>query len=183
MVLPVSRNTTYAIDTEVESADLNDIQDKIVDENTRQIRPRNICPASGFVEEGVVAATIDGLSGAVGSVIGSGAFWYVPLDLAEGDILDSVDVRCIEANAGGETIVMQLFEFVLGAAGNQIGDTITTGTTGAAVTHTWDDATNDSVAEIPWTVPVNGRMVLSIAFSATSGTEEAEVLNVRVSSH
>ncbi len=180
--LPVSRNTTYAPGTDVESADLNDIQDKIIDENSRAIRPRNITPASGFIEVGVTAATIDGFEGAVGSQTSAESFWYVPIDLAEGDVLDSVDVRCIEANAGGEEIVMQLFEDVLGAI-QQIADTITTGTTGGAVTHTWDDTTNDAAGEIPYTVPTNGRLILSITFGQTSALEEAKVLNVRVSSH
>lgn len=35
MALPTSRNTTYAAGSQVKSADLNDIQDKIIDNNTR----------------------------------------------------------------------------------------------------------------------------------------------------
>lgn len=35
MALPTSRNTTYAVNVEVKSADLNDLQDKIIDNNTR----------------------------------------------------------------------------------------------------------------------------------------------------
>ena len=179
MALPTSRNTTYiATTSEVKAADLNDIQDKIIDENTRAIRPKNHTPADGFVEAGVTAASVDGFEGSVGSVTGGSSFYYVPLDLREGDILASVDVFCVEAGTAGEEVTLQLFEDVNGTS-QQIGDTIVSGVTGAAATHTWDDTTNDSVNEMPYTVPTNGRLILSISFATTTTLEEAKVLNVR----
>ncbi len=181
MTLPLSRNTTYAPSAQVKSADLNDIQDQIVTLHSRAIRAVNISPAIGFSRHDLQSAEVSSQSGAVGSIgAGGDSFWTVPLDLREGDVVDKIEVRGLEPDGGGEAFILQLFETVLGTSTQQIGDTITSGTTNAEVTYTWDDTTNDSVNEIPYTVVANGRLELQIQFSQTTADSESQILNVRV---
>ena len=85
MALPTSRNTTYIAGvSEVKSADLNDIQDKIVDLNNRFTSEETcILGAKGNGP----SATI----GTDGSIISSSAgFIFIPVDLPVGTELTSM---------------------------------------------------------------------------------------------
>lgn len=93
MALPVSRNTTYAASTQVQSTDLNDIQDKVIDLNGRfDAEETNILGCKG----GGVGST----SGADGSVVsGTAANVNIPIELPVGAEISSIDIAGLRTGA------------------------------------------------------------------------------------
>ena len=67
MTLPTSRNTTYAVGTEIKSADLNDLQDHIIGGKhgsiirTAGVNPDVVSGSAAFVEDGYSTGSYIGL--------------------------------------------------------------------------------------------------------------------------
>ena len=101
MTLPTSRNTTYAVGVEIESADLNDLQDMIIGGKhgsvVRQIAGHVIAASGSFV------ATAGGYS--VGDVIG-----MIDLPTQTGEIITAVTVYLKDS---GTVYTYQLKELVM----------------------------------------------------------------------
>lgn len=101
MALPTSRNTTYAAGSQVKSADLNDLQDKVIDEYTyrKALRTRKVHWSAGIQdpeEFGTVLwdAVSSGTSGYIQTNSGGQlSHWYMPIDLEVGQRLRAVRAR------------------------------------------------------------------------------------------
>lgn len=132
MALPTSRDTTYAPGSQVESADLNDIQDQIIANNTRlnngagaqvvlAIAPlapywgvsgagelEMIPPTSGNAGHGGQAADFDCSTGVV--IGGSSVFdWVVPVPMTFGQVVRiNADFEMTVAVSGGSLNLMRV---------------------------------------------------------------------------
>lgn len=166
MALPASRNTTYAADVQIKSADLNALQDFII----ALYAERLIAPAIGWTG----GTTPVFANGGVFSITGGGSIWAFPIELPIGTIVTEVNLRTKEPDAGGEIFTMRLWE-VTDASLSQIADTITSGSTGGDVDQTWNDTTNDTAAEMPYTMIAGSRLFCEVTFAQTSGSAEAGV--------
>lgn len=113
------------------------------------------------------------------STNGSATEINIPLIYPVGNKITRIDVELLEADAGGEEVTLKIQEIDAGSI-NQLGDTITSGTTNGVVVQTWDDTTNDSVNEIPFTIAAGKQYRINVAFASTSDNDEAQLLDVKV---
>lgn len=137
MALPLTRNTTYAVGTEVKSADLNDIQDQIIDLHTYRVEDKvdHVLAVEGPLVNGnfTFAPSIWTATAAHNHMI--------PLPLRPGDVLQSIDVLIDRAAA----VSMNLVVF---NAPNTGGDTLIGGT--------WSDVSVNPTVGSPQIYTLNG---------------------------
>ena len=136
-------------------------------------------PAKGWTVNTVVAPRVFDVQGAVGSSTAGATQIAVDISGSRGNKITEVRLSTLEDNTAAMTF--KLYELT-GSAGtlNQIGDTITSGTSAGAVEHFWDDSTNDSVNEVPYTVATGNRLILLIDLPQTSANDECIVYKVTV---
>lgn len=104
MALPLSRNTTYAAGAQVKSADLNDIQDKIVDNYF--VQPRRMPAGAGYEGGTGTAGTLDD---AGTHAPGATTKWFVvPFELKPGTRLTEVRARVKDTSTGGGTVTLDV---------------------------------------------------------------------------
>jgi hypothetical protein len=123
MTLPASRNTTYAPGSQVNSADLNAIQDQIVAVNATRLKagPRRLEVLNARVTSG--SATFNALGGfliATASFTGS-----VLLELAAGERLLQMRARIDPAAAG--SVTMELHRITDGVTSGVLASAVTVG--------------------------------------------------------
>jgi hypothetical protein len=144
--------------------------------------PFDVHPPDGWVPTTATAPYISGSSfeGAVGSLSSGASAIYVPIRAPIGMEIAAIDVACLEPSANGENFQLTLFAAGDDGTVNQIADVITTGFTAADVTHTWDVSTNNSTAEMPYTVVSGTRLFIAIDFPQTTTNDESRVRNIHV---
>ncbi len=104
MALPVSRNNTYVAGvSEVDAADLNDLQDKIVDIHVNNIHGARNLPLSPGGATALSTATIALASIALGA--SQQAYWELPL--VEGQRINGI-VCDILTNGGSVTVELHV---------------------------------------------------------------------------
>ncbi len=137
MALPLTRNTSYVAGvSQVKSADLNDIQDKIIDNYgaplTERYQPLDASfdtvarPAQSL---GVLYALISGASKA-----------YFTLRLPVGKRITDIVLDILEGNAAGEEIVAKIYSVSAVGARVQVSTTKTGGTSGGTAQLSWTSA-------------------------------------------
>lgn len=113
MALPTSRNTTYSASSPVLSADLNDIQDQIIAQYTRNPAEFILAiPAiMGFALSGTW--TSSGGDGLAVTTTGTAVQWGIPIPIREGQTLKSVEYYYKRA---GGTLNFDTYEHDLSAS-------------------------------------------------------------------
>lgn len=97
MALPVSRNTTYAPGSQIKSADLNDVQDKIIDLNGRfDAEETSILGGKGSGSGATFASDGSITSATTGTL-------KIPIELPVGTEITSVDVVGLRTGAANPT--------------------------------------------------------------------------------
>ncbi len=176
MALPTSRNTTYAAGvSQVKSADLNDLQDQII-ALYKLIAPVRHLYKGDAHQTAALLLPVRLAGNRWGSNSGGNREACFPLRLPVGVTVNQIDIE-VDEGAGGAAPSFYIEELDAGAT-NQLGDTITFGTTGNVVTMTWDDTTNDSVNEIPFTTAA-GKTYRIRAYFPSSG-QQAVLNDIKV---
>ena len=179
MALPDSRNTTYVLGvSEVKSADLNDMQDKIIDARAWDILKHSILARDGFQPAGL---DVPGRAtyGSILSLSTGSAGWEIPLRLKAGQTLESVKVYGLEPDNAGEVFTLDITS-ISNEVGTAINSSIVGGSTNAEVTYTWDDVTNNGGGDMPFLVPANTEVMLRVTFQQTTTLGEARIYSVLV---
>lgn len=156
MSLPDSRNTVYAALSQLQSADLNDLQDMIIDLYAE--KPL-LVPASLGVPNGTWIFNQHAESN------GGTALVVMLLGLQVGDRIMSVDVRLMTAD-GDDDIVVQL--------GNSVDDTDNALASETSTGSGWQTVTLDGSSSTPLTVPHT--VVEGVYYVLVSGCETGDVI-------
>lgn len=158
--LPISRNTTYAADSPIKAADLNDIQDCIIGRKHGDVT-MVLSPFVGFVADTAPALTVGGGPGGAPGVLTStgSAKLYVPFSLLVGDRIKSVTfARYGNGVANFTNVIVQRY--------SKAGVLTNLGSSGliAAPPAAWNDTTIDNTDT---TITDGDSIFLEVVFSAT----------------
>lgn len=180
MPLPTSRNTTYAPGSQVKSADLNALQDEIIEGGHGD--KILLIPATDFMVNPAAAAANYNAAASANhgwtSDNTNGQTVEAAIRLHVGDRISSLRVYLREANLAGEEIEVRVWESnpLTTAAPTQRGPTKTSGVTGAEASQTF--ATPN--ADFPLTLVDERHYVISVTLPVTSADNEAIVLGARI---
>ena len=136
MALPESRNTTYAAGSQVKSADLNDVQDKIIDAYVDGPHGDRILLLPAAAGQGTVIATghiyagIDGVTSSSWAQGGSGDYVECPIPLRIGDRIKSVRAFVRDTTAA-HTLSLKVRKSTNTNNNSQLGSTATSAGNGA----------------------------------------------------
>lgn len=117
-------------------------------------------------------------SGGIGSRISGYTEFFVPLDVGEGTVINEINLMVLEADS--ETATFKLWEYTDGTGATQIGDSITTGTTGGEDEHRWADGVNDTGGDFPYTVASRVRLMLEVNLPPTTTDDELVLENINI---
>lgn len=126
MALPTSRNTTYAAGSQVKSADLNDVQDKIVDIHVDGVHGDRYKSVGGWIPYNWSTATAGRnlTTGAFDGNAGSGSL-SLDLGLAEGDRIKSAACYTYGDGVDDHNYSLWIVSQNPGTAPVQLGATVT----------------------------------------------------------
>lgn len=169
-MLPSSRNTTYSALSQVKSADLNDIQDWIIDHETRietGLHGYTYYPVEPF-DAAHVAGGSPAFTGGTSS-----QYWTLPttgdgivirLPLTTGETLQSVLVRA-KSNGADAMAVISIYPVVDGVVGSALSLTGSGSTSGTTV------QTATATLTTPYTLSEGDAMIAEIS-NITSGSPD-----------
>lgn len=170
-MLPTSRNTSYAAGSQLLSADMNDLQDKVIDLYGGAHAARELVLGVASGQPDLTAPPTRNVNGWESLSSGISTVWF-PIVLPVGSIITQIDTWILEANAEQAAVYMTEHNVATGGGGTL--ESANSGTSAAMAAVTFNSGF------VPYTMVAGTELYLQVDLPTTTTPAELVVRGVKV---